>query len=216
MAIFGYPSYVGPNSLSLLKRRPHVTDSFGSRRAILLAAILCWPNAVCRAADIKMCTEAAEAGKPNLAISQCQEAIRSGQLSPEELILAHFTIALGYMEKREYNSAIEQTSRALQVHPDSPLQADLYAARGSVHEAKGDHDSAIGDFNSAIQLRPDFAIAYLQRGSAYHLKGEHKKAGLDFQEAYKLNPTDRQSQPQCMSTPATMKRHPSQPRWEGL
>ena len=40
----------------------------------------------------------------------------------------------------------------------------------------GDNDRAIGDFDKAIELDPQFAKAYNNRGNAYYRKGDYDQA----------------------------------------
>ena len=47
---------------------------------------------------------------------------------------------------------------------------------------------AIVDFTKAIELNPDYAIAYNNRGVAYYLKKEYESAIVDFTKAIELNP----------------------------
>lgn len=45
---------------------------------------------------------------------------------------------------------------------------------GTAYADKGDYDHAIADFDQAIRLKPDLAVAYNHRGLAYKLKGERE------------------------------------------
>ena len=45
-----------------------------------------------------------------------------------------------------------------------------YNNRGIAYCSKGDNDHAIADFDKAIQLKPDYAMAYNNRGTAYTIK----------------------------------------------
>ena len=51
-----------------------------------------------------------------------------------------------------------------------------------------DNDKAIKNFDRAIQLNPNFAMAYALRGFAYLHKQDNDKAFKDFTEAIQLNP----------------------------
>ena len=51
------------------------------------------------------------------------------------------------------------------------------------------HDRAIQDFDQAIKLNPNYAIAFYNRGNAYRLKGQHDRAIQDLDQAIKLNPS---------------------------
>ena len=47
---------------------------------------------------------------------------------------------------------------------------------------------AIADYNTAIQLKPDYAEAYNNRGFAYYLKGDAERAIADYTRAIALRP----------------------------
>ena len=50
----------------------------------------------------------------------------------------------------------------------------------------GQHQRAIEDFDKAIQLDPDYALAYANRGIAYHLLGQDEKSDADKAKACSL------------------------------
>jgi tetratricopeptide (TPR) repeat protein len=60
--------------------------------------------------------------------------------------------------------------------------------RGNAYSEKGDYDHAIQDYDSAIQLNPNYAQPYNNRGVVYQKKGDYDQAIKDFDEAIKLNP----------------------------
>ena len=64
---------------------------------------------------------------------------------------------------------------------------DLYQ-RGLDRLGKGDQDTAITDFDHALQLDPDMAAAYCSRGLAWITKGEYDMAIADFNEVIRLAP----------------------------
>jgi tetratricopeptide (TPR) repeat protein len=66
----------------------------------------------------------------------------------------------------------------------------IYNNRGTAFSSKGDHDSAIQDYNEAIRLSPNDAYTYRNRGIDYHEKGDYDHAIQDFNEANRLNPND--------------------------
>ena len=50
------------------------------------------------------------------------------------------------------------------------------------------YDLAIADHNKAIELRPEYALAYLERCIAYALKRLNDKAIADCRASLKLDP----------------------------
>ena len=63
---------------------------------------------------------------------------------------------------------------------------ELY--RGISCSERGEQDKAIQHFNKAIELKPNFAIAYNNRGIAYGKKGDFDSAIKDFNKAIERNP----------------------------
>ncbi len=53
---------------------------------------------------------------------------------------------------------------------------------------KGKYDDAIADYDKAIALVPNFALAYTNRGSAYYRKGEYERAIADHSKAIAIDP----------------------------
>ncbi len=90
---------------------------------------------------------------------------------------------IDYEEKGEYDLAIKDFSKAIDLKPDYDL---AYNNRGAVYRSKGEHDLAIEDCNKAIQLKPDYAEPYNNRGAAYSNKGEIDRAIEDYNIAIQL------------------------------
>ena len=63
-----------------------------------------------------------------------------------------------------------------------------YALRGLAYLDRGDTPHAIGDFNRAIALAPDFVPAYQNRGNAWYARGNYGEALEDYDTAIRLDP----------------------------
>ena len=59
---------------------------------------------------------------------------------------------------------------------------------GIAHTAAGQIAEAVGDFDKAIALKPDFAAAYNNRGIAYMKAGRLAEAIRDYSRAIELQP----------------------------
>ncbi len=113
----------------------------------------------------------------------------------DELAGAYNNRALTYSKKGDYDSAIKDYERAIELIQDydidiklNPKLAAVYDAKGGAHFDKGDYDSAIKDYERAIELNPEFAQAYKNRGLVYFIKREYDSAIQYFERAIELNP----------------------------
>jgi tetratricopeptide (TPR) repeat protein len=66
----------------------------------------------------------------------------------------------------------------------------FYLVRGERWSREGDFDRAMVDFDEAIRLRPDSALAYHLRGNAWSSKGELARALADYEVAISLDPNN--------------------------
>lgn len=101
----------------------------------------------------------------------------------------HYYRGLNYTIAKDYDSAIVEYSKAIELKPD---YADAYLERGDAYRMKGNYDKAIADFNKAIELEPDYKPNYLNiyllRSKAYFMKGNYDKAITDCNKAIELEP----------------------------
>ena len=66
------------------------------------------------------------------------------------------------------------------------ISAATYFLRGYAKNELGQYAAAIADYDTAIRLDPDYALAYYNRGAAKHTLGRTREAKRDFQTALKL------------------------------
>ena len=69
------------------------------------------------------------------------------------------------------------------------LSAMDYFNRGYACMEK-DYDCTIDNYSKAIDLKPDYQIAYFNRGIAYYSKANYDQAIKDYSKAIELNPID--------------------------
>jgi len=61
--------------------------------------------------------------------------------------------------------------------------------RGNIKLRKGDLNGAMADLNQAIELNPQYGLAYRNRGNAKRKKGDLDGAIADFNRAIQLGVT---------------------------
>ena len=74
-----------------------------------------------------------------------------------------------------------------------PNDAAFYNNRGEVYLREGKVDKAIDNFNIAVKLQSELAVAYNNRGNAFLLKGDLDKAIEDYSLSIKHAPKDAMS-----------------------
>jgi tetratricopeptide (TPR) repeat protein len=71
-----------------------------------------------------------------------------------------------------------------------PTDATLYMSKASVLLGTQDYESAIKDYDKAIELAPSWYGGCMGRGNAYRLKRDYPRAIDDYTEAIKLAPNE--------------------------
>jgi tetratricopeptide (TPR) repeat protein len=91
-------------------------------------------------------------------------------------------------EGENAEAAIEACDQVLAGHATDIERCRAFYWRGSAYFRKGDYDRAIADKTRAIELYPDFAVAFCDRGISYMEKGDHDRAIADWTRAIELDP----------------------------
>jgi S1-C subfamily serine protease len=98
-------------------------------------------------------------------------------------------VALGPVADGEYDRAISDLTKAIQLDPKDP---NPYLLRGRSYAKKGEHDSAIADLTSSINFpHPRLDFAFLVRGDAYETHGDLKEALSDYNKSAALSSDPR-------------------------
>jgi tetratricopeptide (TPR) repeat protein len=122
-------------------------------------------------------------GNYDEAIRLCTKAIASGELSREELSLVYELRGVAWYQKKDYDKAIADYTKAIEINPQS---AEAYYNRGIAWYDKGNNEKAIADYTKVIAINPKDAEAYDSRGDAWEKKGNHAKAKADYAKAKEL------------------------------
>lgn len=73
--------------------------------------------------------------------------------------------------------------------PTAP-NAAFYRTRANAHFVKAEYQSALADYDKAIELSPKESMAYFNRGDSHEKMGNFQKAVEDYQKAFELDPTN--------------------------
>ena len=101
----------------------------------------------------------------------------------QKLALTHTKRGTAYLKKGQYDAAIGEYNRALEINPRSAV---VYYNRSVAYTSKGQYDKAVTDCSSALKLNPTDANSYYSRGVSYWHLGSKNEAMKDLQSAAKL------------------------------
>jgi tetratricopeptide (TPR) repeat protein len=100
---------------------------------------------------------------------------------------AYFNRGLAYDDKGQYDQAISDYSKAIEINSGI---AEAYINRGNAYSKKSQYDKAISDYSKAIEINPKYADAYINRGIAHNSLGNYNSACDDWLKACKLGNCD--------------------------
>lgn len=173
-------------------------------RAILLAVGLLLgtggPLAADPLADIRAGNQAFADGKIEQAVVAFSRAIDGGGLDPDSLALAHNNRGVAYSELGDFDRAIADYERALQLRPGDPKSVRnlriAHTRRGLAAARVGELDRALADLTRAIELEPEHPTAYVRRAELRLERGEVEAAIGDLETAGRLAPDNREARAQ--------------------
>jgi tetratricopeptide (TPR) repeat protein len=131
-------------------------------------------------ASYTQCNNEGNAMSFDARISGCTNVIQSGRESGDNLAVVYNNRAIAYHAKGEYDRAIADYKKAIDINPRN---ADAYYNRAIVHDAKGEYDRAIADLSKAIEINPSHVRAYYNRGVAHE-----KRAVDDYRRVLSIDP----------------------------
>jgi tetratricopeptide (TPR) repeat protein len=106
--------------------------------------------------------------------------------APKSLTLldGHLKAGNEFHRNQEYDKAVQEFSKALQLDPDN---ATLYVRRAMAYDASWEIDRAIQDYTHGIRLAPSDKF-YVLRAVSHMKKRDNDEAIRDCTEALRLNP----------------------------
>lgn len=138
---------------------------------------------------------AASLGQSSTSLLQIEEYNQIAAQHPN-FAPVYFERGMARFSIRDYSSAIQDLSKAMQLRPND---ADAHYMRGAAQLADGQLDQAVADMDKAAELqRSKFVEAYKMRGNLYLIRayfrenGDHladaEAAIKNFDEIVRLNP----------------------------
>ena len=108
------------------------------------------------------------------------------QLDPKN-IHAYNNLGVIYFRLGNIDGVISSYTKAINL---GIADANMYFFRGLMYGKYKDKDAkAIKDYSKAIELNPNFTIAYLNRAFAYSFLNMQDKAIADYNKVVELNPS---------------------------
>jgi tetratricopeptide (TPR) repeat protein len=140
-----------PAAISLFQ----LDQALWSKR-ILVFVLICLTGLgiaqVARADDMAICA----GNNGDLAIPACTRVTDSPRNSATVRGTAFFNRAVSYADRGDYNQAIADYNKALELQPDNAL---AFSNRGDAYYQKQDYALAINDYNKALLIKPGFSPA---------------------------------------------------------
>ena len=93
-----------------------------------------------------------------------------------------------FVDELGRTQGLARVTHAPRPQPHDTLEAKYQFRQG--FQCKTDYDKAIGHYDEAIRLDPNYILAFAQRGLAWFKKGNWDKTIADFSAVLKLDPND--------------------------
>ena len=158
-------------------------------------------------------------GKYPEAIAAFEQAVKS----KPDFVLAWEKLSLNYRESKQLDKALVAINEAIQLQLNNPNlynvkyivldglkryeeaevainaaikispRAAFYNNRGFVYYNQKKWELALADYNKAIAINPDFALAYYNRGLVYYDQKKWELALADYTKTIAINPDDAEA-----------------------
>ncbi|MGB5632371.1 MAG: tetratricopeptide repeat-containing serine protease family protein [Waterburya sp.] len=94
------------------------------------------------------------------------------------------------IELLQSGNAARANDYLIEAAEENPKNALAVYYQGLIDYTKRDINSAIANYDRALQVNPNFALAYFSRGLANYRLGNKSKALADYDNALRVNPVD--------------------------
>jgi len=99
----------------------------------------------------------------------------------------HFELGKSYFEKDQYDNAIKEFEKVLQIQP---INAEAHYYLGRCYHSKERYDKAIPHLKKAIQIQPSNADAHYYLARCYHFTTKFDEAIEEFKKVIQMRPND--------------------------
>ncbi len=108
--------------------------------------------------------------------------------------LGHYALAGEYWEQKEYDRAISEYKKTLELKPDlrfvSGYISDLHNEKGYEYASSGRYAEAIKEYEESLAIRPSQSAVYNNLGNIYSLRGFDGEALKSWQKAVAIDPAN--------------------------
>lgn len=163
-------------------------------------------------ANIRAGNQAFADGKLEQAVADFSRAIEGGGLDSESLALAHNNRGVVFGELGDFDRAILDYQRALELKPGDPKTVRnlriAHTRRGLAAARNGDVDRALADLSRAIELEPGHPTAYVRRAELRLERGDVQAAIDDLEVAVRVAPDNKEARTQLERARAALADRP--------
>ncbi|MEH2488967.1 caspase family protein [Bradyrhizobium sp. AZCC 2230] len=115
----------------------------------------------------------------------CENLLNADRVTGKDKAVALSVRGNTFINKRDYDRAIDVLSTAVGLDPDNVIILNL---RGLAYERTGKDDLAMADYNLALQKRPTYGVPYNNRGVIQLRRDALQSALDDFSLSIKYTP----------------------------
>lgn len=129
-----------------------------------------------------------ETGDYDNAQIQFDKAIleKENQIVRENNKQAYRGKGISYYEAKEYDKAIEEFNKALEISDMNELNVDILSYKADAESKIGDYRDALKTYTELLEKKKNDAIIYGKKAQVEYALGEYEQAEKDFDKAIRL------------------------------
>jgi tetratricopeptide (TPR) repeat protein len=149
---------------------------------LFLVAVPCWAGGQDQFREAEDLWQKSEKEK---AVTSYLAAIKSGELSEPQRIMAHYNVAIFYFLAEDAKKAIENTDKILISQPN---HVGALSLRANCYDRLKDDAHALADWDKLLEIDPNDALVYNDRSYFYLDRGDLNKAISEMETYIKMQP----------------------------